>query len=213
MLGGSSPKRPEPVVLVTSLPQKPEDFPKLVDTSSQVGALDEGKLDDPTPEKVPATYSPTIKTPGPSGNVPPLDIAHLCEQANKALGDWLAVKPLIDAHQQKLVSEFGMTLCQSKSKTKESIKEVKTVCAHSTREAETNCAHSIKEEKAHCLAAIREAEALRASEASSIQQPHAKGIQHLEEEAVEEESKGQLNFLSTCQVPWKPVLLNPTVCC
>ena len=42
-------------------------------------------------------------------------------------------------------------------------------------------------------------EAWGASQASSIQQSHAKGIQHLEGEAIEEESKGQLNFLSACQ--------------
>ena len=80
-----------------------------MDTSSQVGTLDEGKLDNPTPEEVPATYSPTIETLGPSGNVPPLDIVHLCKKANKALGDWLAVKSSIDACQWKLVLEFGMT--------------------------------------------------------------------------------------------------------
>ena len=91
------------MVLVMPLPPKPEEFPKLVDTSSQVGTLDDGDLDDPTPEKVPATYSPTIKTPGPSSNAPLLDIAHLCEEANKDLGDWLAVKSSIEACQQKLV--------------------------------------------------------------------------------------------------------------
>ena len=97
VLGGSTPKRLESMVLVMPLPPKLEDFPKLLDTSSQAGALDEGKLDNPTPEEVPTTYSPTIKTPGPSSNIPPLDIAHLCEEANKALGDWLAVKSSIDA--------------------------------------------------------------------------------------------------------------------
>ena len=86
------------MVLVTPLLLKPEDFPKMVDTSSQVGALDEGNLDDPIPEEVPATYSPTNKTLGPSGNVPPLDVTHLCKEANKALGDWLSVKSSIDAH-------------------------------------------------------------------------------------------------------------------
>ena len=65
VLGGSTPKRLEPVVLVTPLPPKPEDFPKPVDTSSQVGALDDSNLDDPTLEEVPATYSPTNETPGP----------------------------------------------------------------------------------------------------------------------------------------------------
>ena len=183
-------------------------FPQLVDTSSQVGTLDEGKLDDPTLEEVPATYSPTIKTLEPSSNVLPLDIAHLCEEAIKALGDWLAVKSSIDACQWKLVSKFSMTLHQNESKltlhqneskTEEAIKEAKALCAHSIREAETTCAHSIKEAGAHCSTAIREAEVLGASQASSIQQSHAKGIQHLEEEAVKEESRGQLNFLSACQ--------------
>ena len=170
------------------------DFPKLVDTSSQVG-----DLDDPTQEEVCATYFPTNETLGPSGNVPPSDVTQLCEEVNKALGDWLAVKSSIDAHRWKLVSEFGMTLCQNESKTEESIKEAKALCTHSIREAETNCAHSIKEAKAHCSTAIREAEALGASQASCIQQSDAKAIQCLEEEAVEEKSKGELNFLSTYQ--------------
>ena len=92
-----------------------------------------------------------------------------------------------------------MTLCKNESKTEESIKKAKALCACSIREAESNCAHSIKEAEAHCSKAIREAEALGASQASCIQQSYTKGIQHLEEEAIEEESKGQLNFLSTCQ--------------
>ena len=35
-LGNSSPKKLDPLVLVTPLPTKPEDFPQPVDTSSQV---------------------------------------------------------------------------------------------------------------------------------------------------------------------------------
>ena len=85
--GSSIPKRLHPMVLVTPLPPKPEDFPKLVDTSSQVGTPDEAQMGDPTPEEVHATYSPTIKTPGPSSDFPPLDVAHCWEEANKALGD------------------------------------------------------------------------------------------------------------------------------
>ena len=120
-----------------------------MDTSSHVSSLDEGKLDDPTLEEVPTTYSPTIETPGSSGNIPPLDVTHLWEEANKALGDWLAIKPSIEACRWKLISEFGMSLCQNESKTKESIKEAKALCAHSTREVEANCAHSIREVEAH----------------------------------------------------------------
>ena len=74
---------------------KPEDFPKLVDTSSQVGTLDEGNLDNPTPEEVSATYSPTNETLGSSGDVPPLGIAHLCKEANKALETGWQSNPLL----------------------------------------------------------------------------------------------------------------------
>ena len=182
-----------------------------MDTSSQVGTLDEGNLDDPNPEEVPATYSPTIETPGPNSNALPVDVAHLHEEANNALGDWLAIRSSIDACQWKLVSEFSITLCQNKSKTEESIKEAKALCTHSIREAETNCAHSIKEAKAHCSMAIRETEALGASQTSSIHQSHAKGTQCPEEEAIKEESKGQLNFLSTCQAALEAIPLKS--CC
>ena len=181
-LGGSTPKRLQPMVLVTPLPPKPEDFPKPVDTSSKVGTPDEGKMDNPTPEEVLATYSPTLETPGLSGDIPLIDIVHLWEEANKALGVWLVVKSSVDTCHQKLVSKFGMALCQNESKTKKSIKEAKALCSHSIREAETTCAHSIKEAEAHCSTAIKEVEALGASQASSIQQSYTKGIQHLEEE-------------------------------
>ena len=47
--------------------------------------------------------------------------------------------------------------------------------------------------------AIRDAEAQGAFQADSLQWSHVKSIQYLEEQAIEEESNGQLNFLSTCQ--------------
>ena len=37
------------------------------------------------------------------------------------------------------------------------------------------------------------------SQADSLQQRHAKSIQHLEEQVIQEEGKSQLDFLSTCQ--------------
>ena len=174
-----------------------------------MSAPDTAEMDYPTPE-IHATSSPTVGTPGSSGDIPPLDVTHLWEEANKALGDRLVIKSSIDAHWHKLVSEFGMALHQNKSKTEESIKEAKAVCTHSIREAEANCAysiqeaeancaHSIQEAEALCLTAIREAETQGASQASSIQQSYAKDVWHLEEGAIEEESKGQLNFLSACQ--------------
>ena len=103
-----------------------------------------------------------------------------------------------------------MALCQNDSKTMESIKEAEAICIHSTQEAKTLCSTTIKEAKAICACftqeaktlcsmTIREAEAQGASQADSLQQLHAKSIQCLEGQAIEEESKGQLNFLSMYQ--------------
>ena len=125
-------------------------------------------------------------------------------------GGLQVTKSPIDAHQQKLVWELGMALHQNYSKTEESIKEAKAIFAHSTQEAKILCSTTIKEVKAICACstkeaktlcsiAIREAEAQGASQADSLQWLHAKFIQCLEEPSIEEESKGQLYFLSACQ--------------
>ena len=63
-------------------------------------------------------------------------------------------------------------------KQQNSIKEAKAACTHSIQEAKT--LHSM---------AIRDAEAQGASQADSLHRSHAKSIQHLEEHAIEEESK------------------------
>ena len=72
-----------------------------------------------------------------------------------------------------------MDLWQNDSKTTESMKEAKAICAHSTQEAETlcsttikeakaTCAHSIQEAKTLCSTAIRDVEAQGASQADSL---------------------------------------------
>ena len=116
--------------------------------SSQVSALNDAEMEDASLEEIPAPSSPTTEAQGSGSDVPPLDAAHLWEEANKALGDLLTIKSSIDAHQQKLISKFGMALCENNSKIMKSIKEAKAICAHSIQEAE-NC----------CSVAIREAEA------------------------------------------------------
>ena len=98
------------------------------------------------------------------------------------------MKSSIDAHWQKLLWELGMSRHQNDSKTTESIKEAKAICIHFTQEAETLCSMT-----------IRDTEAWGASQADSLHWSHAKSIQHLEEQAIEEENKSQLDFLSTCQ--------------
>ena len=143
--GSSTPRMHEPLVLVTPLPTKPEDFPQLVDTSSQVSTPNVADMEDASLEEIPAPSSPTAETPGPSSDTPPPDMADLWEKANKALGALLAIKSSIDAHWQKLVLEFSLALYQNDSETMQSLKETKALCVHSIHEAESCCSIAIKE--------------------------------------------------------------------
>ena len=83
-----------------------------------------------------------------------------------------------------------MELCQNDSKTVESIKEARAICAHVTMDAEALCSSAVKEARATCActiqeaktacsAAIRDAETHRASQAESLHRQHAKTIKHL----------------------------------
>ena len=111
-----------------------------------------------------------------------------------------------------------MALHQNKSETTKAIKESKTLCACTTREAEADQAMLIskseaqyatcaKEAKANCASitvevenccsmAIRKVESHGAKQACSIQQSRAKGMQHLEIEAIGEKGKDCLSFLT-----------------
>ena len=53
MSGNSTPKRLQPMVLVTPLPTKLEDFPWPVDTSSQVSTPDDAEMEDASLRKSP----------------------------------------------------------------------------------------------------------------------------------------------------------------
>ena len=53
--------------------------------------------------------------------------------------------------------------------------------------------------KPFALMAIRDAETWETSQADSLHQSHAKSIQHLEEQAIEEDSKSQLDLFFPCQ--------------
>ena len=118
-----------------------------------------------------------------------------------------------------------MALHQNESETTKAIKEMKALCDHTIWDAEThqtaliseakvwhmacikeiedNCIHALAEAENCCSTAIREAESSSASKACSIQQSHAKDIQHLEAEAIEEEGKDHLAFLTTCSTALK----------
>ena len=160
-------------------------------------------------EEVPTTISPIAETPGSRSGTPHTDASHLWEKANEALEELLATKSSINACRQKVVWELGMELRQNDSKTMESIKEARAIYTHASLDAEALCPETIKEAKATCTP-IWEAKALcsqpsgmaetqEASQADSLQQRHVKTIQHLEEQAIQEEGKSQIDFLSVCQ--------------
>ena len=73
----STPKRPNPVVILTPPPHKLKELSKLVDTSSQVSTLDNIKMVEASPEGVPTTISPIAATPRSRSITPPADTGEL----------------------------------------------------------------------------------------------------------------------------------------
>ena len=225
----SSPRRPTPAVVLTTLPQKPEGQLQPVDTSSQ-GSVEEVEA---SLEDIPAGISP-IAAVSRAGSVSPLeDIMELWTSGNKALNDLLTTKASIDAHRQRAMWELSVALCQSESKAAASIKEAKATCsqvtldAHATYsqltlEAKTNCCQVIleakttcsmavrkakttrgcmvQEAKATCSKAISEVKAHRVLQAELLHREHGSIMQDLEGQVIQEESRSWANFFSACQV-------------
>ena len=90
VLGNSTPKRPNPVVILTPPAHKLRDLSGPVDTSSQVSTPNDVKTAEASLEEVPTTISPIATTPGSRSITPPTDVGQLQEKANKALEDLLA---------------------------------------------------------------------------------------------------------------------------
>ena len=82
--GNLTPRRPNPVVVITPPPHKLKELPRLVDTSSQVSTLDDVKMAEASLEGVPTTISPIAMTTRSRSITPPADVAALWEKANKA---------------------------------------------------------------------------------------------------------------------------------
>ena len=150
---------------------------------------------------------PPVKTLGPSGDAPSVDVAQLQEEANKVLGHLLVTRSSINAHQRKQVSNWGHQgskgLCTCTIQDVETywtglISEAKVWHIAHIKEIEDNCARTLAEVENCCSTAIREAESSGTFKAHWIQQSHAKDIQHLEAEAIEEEGRDCLAFLATC---------------
>ena len=75
--GNSTQRRPNPVVVLTPPPHKLKELPKLVDTSSQVSALDDVKMVEASLKGVPTTISPTAVTTRSRSITPPADVSEL----------------------------------------------------------------------------------------------------------------------------------------
>ena len=78
------------------------------------------------------------------------------------------------------------------------VSKAKTCHVACIKEAEANCASALAEAEDCCSIAIREAESQGASQVHQIQQSHAKDMQHLETEAINEERTDHLAFLAAC---------------
>ena len=196
--GNLTPRRPNPVVILTPPPHMLKELLQLVDSSSQVSALDDAEMAEASLEGVPTTISPIATTTTSRSITPPADAAELQENANKALEELLATKASIDAHRQRAIWELGMELHRNESMTAESIKEARAICSHVTLDAEALCFATVKgakvtyiqtikeaktthactiwEAKATCSVVIRDAKTWGASEAKSLHRQHGKAI-------------------------------------
>ena len=141
-------------------------------------------------------------------------------KANKALGHLFVTRSSLDARWRRQISNFGMAFHQIELETTKAIKEAKTLYAHTIwdvetcqtalvseaevqhntclKEIEDDCSLALAEAENHCSTTIREAESGGTSKACSTQQSHTKDIQHQEAEAIEEEGKDCLTFLTAC---------------
>ena len=68
--GNSTPKRPNPMVVLTPAPHKLRDLSGPVDTSSQVSTPDDAEMAEASLEEICTTISLIAKTPGPSTAAP-----------------------------------------------------------------------------------------------------------------------------------------------
>ena len=153
----SSPRRQTTAVIFMSPSWKPEDPPQPADTSSQA-SINEGKA---SLEDIPTNISPIATISGSGGISPPVDLAELWTNANKALDELLSTKGAIDAWRQTTVWELGVMLCQNQSQAAALIKEARVICCQTTLDIQTSCSQSLLETKTSYLAAVKEARTTR----------------------------------------------------
>ena len=139
---------------------------------------------------IPAAPLPTLGTPERNSTPNQLElqansitlpdnVLHLQEEMNDAMVYLLTFRALVDAHQQRLISESEIIHCQNETKASKAITGVEAhymVALHDTvaiyvavvREAEAAHLASTREVDATCTTAVREAEAARAAQTSKL---------------------------------------------
>ena len=138
-----------------------------------------------------------------------------------ATDNMLCVKRSTDLKRQWMIWELGLLLCQSEVDAAMSVKQAKVIHSQEVLDAKVGCTRSVLEAKCNYWAAVQEAKmirgnllqkseiayskaiveamALRSSQSAAFHREHMRLMQELEEQALREESKSHLNFLSACQ--------------
>ena len=111
----STPRRPNPVVILTPPLHKPKELLQVVDISSQASTQEDAEMAEASLEGVPTTISPMATTTRSRSITPLADVAELWENANKALEELLAMKASIDACRPRAIWELSVELHQNES--------------------------------------------------------------------------------------------------
>ena len=75
--GNLTPKRPDPVVILTPPPHNLRDLSRPVDTSTQVSTQDDVGMAEASLEEAPTSISPIAMTSGSRSSTPPIDVSQL----------------------------------------------------------------------------------------------------------------------------------------
>ena len=139
-----TPRRPNPVVILTPPPHKPKELLQLVDTLSKVSA----EMAEASLEGIPTSISPIAMTSRSGSITPPADATELWKNANKSLEELLTTKASMVTCRWRAIWELGMELCQNESQVTESIRGAKAISSQVTLDALVLCFATIKEAKA-----------------------------------------------------------------
>ena len=158
----STPRRPNPVVILMPPPHKLKELLQPVDTSFQASAQEEAEMAEASLEGVPTSISPITATTRSESITPSVDTVELWENANQALNKLLTTKACIEACRQRAVWELGTGLCWNESEATESLKEANTACSHATQDAKAQCVTIVKKAKITYTQTIQEAKVTQA---------------------------------------------------